>query len=446
MNPRRLIPYLVIFLVLVGAYVGLRWHQAQKTAQEQKAKEIYNFSAAEISGLSLKRGKEEIQFVRQGAGWEITKPLQSKTDKFAMDDLLKTLATLKMERNLGPGELKSFGLEPPAAVLSFTAQGKPHQLALGSQVPGGQSYYALKDQAPDILLIARANKDTLDPKLVALRDKTLWPFNPGQVKSLKIRSGKTQVALEKSGPHTWRYVGRPDFRVRSDRIQFLLQRLSEARIEDFNPTPPKDLKAAGLAPRPQIEVTLVTPPGTESLFLGGASPKGNYARLGSQGSLVEVGREVSNQISTTLAGLEDRRLWSGDIMGVHRMVWGAPEKTWTAVREKNSWTITGPNQAPLKKSSPEVEWTLTNFQKLEYSSLLPKAPAPGPVTFTVEFFDGAGKSLFRLEEMGQPEKTGVKVLTKAGDTTAGALIPATGLADWQKQLSQLTQPPPQPKK
>jgi hypothetical protein len=445
-NPRRLIPYLAIFLVLAGVYVGLRWHQRQKVAQEQKAKEIYNFPEKEISAFSLKRGQEEIKLSRQGTDWEITKPLKSKADKLTIDSLLRTLAKLKMEQNLGKGNLKSFGLEPPAAVLSFTAKGTPHQLALGSQAPGGMSFYVRKDHDPRILLISRSSKDDLLPQLAALRDKTLWPFHPEQVKSLKIRTGKTLVNLEKSGPQTWRWVGRPDFRVRSDRVQFLLRRLSEAPIMDFHPTPPKDPKATGLAPRPRIEVTLVTAKGTESLFLGGASVKGNYARLGTHGPLLQVKREVSDQIAKTLAGLEDHRLWSGDIMAVHRMVWGAPGKTWTAVKEKNSWKITGPKQAAFKKSGPEVEWALIGFQKLEFSNLLPKVPALNPVAFTVEFFDGAGKSLFRLEEGNKAEKTGVRVLTKAGDTTAGAVVPPKGLADWQKQMNRLSTPPPKPKK
>jgi hypothetical protein len=445
-NPRRLIPYLVVFLVLAGVYAGLRWHQVQKAAQERKAKEVYNFPEKEISALSLKRGKEEIKLRRQGTDWEITQPLTSKADKQTIGSLLRTLAKLKMQRNLGKGELKSFGLEPPAAVLSFTAKGAAHQLALGSQAPGGMSYYARKDNGPNILLISIADKNDLEPQLAALRDKTLWPFKPGQVKSLKIHAGKTQVNLEKSSPLAWRWVGRPDIKVRNDRVEFLLKQLSEAKIMDFNPTPPKDLKAAGLAPRPNIAVTLVTPKGTETLFLGGASVKGNYARLGAKGSLLQVKRNVSDRITRTLAGLEDRRLWSGDIMAVHRMVWGPPGKTWTAVKEKTSWKITGPDKKAFKKSGPEVEWALINFQKLEHSSLLPKLPAPNPAAFIVEFFDGVGKPLFRLEEAGKPEKTGVRVLTKAGGASAGALIPPKSLADWQKQLNRLSTPPPKPKK
>ena len=41
MNPRRLIPYVVVFLILAGTYVGLRWHQRQKETREQQAKQVF---------------------------------------------------------------------------------------------------------------------------------------------------------------------------------------------------------------------------------------------------------------------------------------------------------------------------------------------------------------------------------------------------------------------
>ena len=34
MNPRRLIPYGVVFLALVATYVGLRWYQVHREVRE----------------------------------------------------------------------------------------------------------------------------------------------------------------------------------------------------------------------------------------------------------------------------------------------------------------------------------------------------------------------------------------------------------------------------
>ena len=131
---------------------------------------------------------------------------------------------------------------------------------MNGAAPAGAGYYILKDKGPNILIIPMAVKDSLDQQLTALRNKSLWAFDPAQVKSLKIRMDKTQVDLEKTGATAWRWVGRPNFRVRADRVDQLLSQLSEAQITAFPPAP-KDLKAAGLAPPAKTEVTITTPQG-----------------------------------------------------------------------------------------------------------------------------------------------------------------------------------------
>ena len=444
MSPRRLLPYLAVFLVLVGTYAGLRWHQAQKEAREKQAKQVFAFKADDISAVTLKRDQAEIQLTRQGADWEITQPLKARADALAAGDLVKALAQLKLERDLGPGDLKGFGLDKPGLVISFTAKGQPQQLALGSPAPGGRGFYVRKGESPNILLVAAGVRDALDQPLDALRDKTLWAFDPGRVKSLQLRTAKTQVSLTKTAAGTWRWEGRPDFRVRPDRVEQLLRRLSEARITRFPPAP-KDLKAVGLAPRAPTEVSVATPQGVQTLFIGARVKEGYYARVGDQGPVVQVGLSVPDEIARTIPILEDRRLWSGALMEVRKVVWGTPGKTWTATKELDFWKLTGPDKAEFKQSAPRVEMALVNFQNLEYSSLLPQAGVPGNAAFTLESFDGAGKSLFKLEELGQPGQAGVVVRTQAGDTVGRAVVSQQNFSRWQEEMARLTTPPPQPK-
>ena len=41
MTFRRLIPYVVVFLILAGVYGGLRWRQEQQVAREEQAKKVF---------------------------------------------------------------------------------------------------------------------------------------------------------------------------------------------------------------------------------------------------------------------------------------------------------------------------------------------------------------------------------------------------------------------
>lgn len=444
MNPRRLIPYVVVFLILAGTYVGLRWHQAQKETREQQAKQVFTCKEAEITALTLKRGKEEVQLTRQGAVWEMTKPVKAKTDPDTVRDLVKALAELKKERDLGPGEVKTFGLDEAAVSISFTAKGEQHRVVLGEPVPGGRSYYARKDDDPNVFVINTGARESLNQQVLSLRDKTLWAFDPTQVKSIKIRIDKTVVDLEKTG--AWRWVGRADYKVRADRVEELLRQLQRAQIIDFPRVGPKDLRAAGLAPQAKTEVTLVTPKGAESLFLGAGTGSEIYARLGPQGQVVKVGKGLPEQIARAVTTLEDRRLWTGSVAEVGKVVWGLPGRTRTAVREANFWKISGPDQAEAQQAVTRFQMGITSFQRLEYSSSLPQTGAAGKESYLVEFLGLGDKPIFRLEEVGKKGETELIVRTKSGETMGAAVIPRKDFVRWQQEMDRLSTPPANPVK
>ncbi len=446
MNPRRLIPYGVVFLALVATYVGLRWYQVHREVREIRAKQVFDFKTGEISAITLKRPGGEIQLARQGKGWEITRPEQAKADAATVEEMLRQLANLGMVRDLGPGDLKVFGLDQPALQVSFIGKGEQHRLALGEAVPASQGYYARKDDVPGVFIIATGARDSLNQQLFALRDRNLWAFNPDQVESLRIRNDQNQVDLVKGNGNTWSWVGRPGIRLSSPRMEQLLRELSGAQVTEFPAAPPLDLQAAGLAPRAGMEVTVSSPQGAESLYLGAQTPNGVYARVGAQGPVIIVARNLPEKIQRGLANLEDRRLWTGLIPEVGQVAWGPPGQTWTARREPEGWKISGPNRAEVKEPAYRLEMALIDFQKLESSRLvsLPQAGAPAAPVFVVELFDQGGKSLFRLEQLGNLGKgqAETEVRTTSGGTTVTAVIPQEDFNRWQEEMTRLTAPPP----
>jgi hypothetical protein len=439
MTPRRLLPYVLIFLVLGGVYGGLRWRQEKRVAQEEQAKKVFHLKEDDISDLTLDRGKEVIRLVKKDKIWYLSAPLETKADQTTVDSMLTTLARLHKERDLGvEKDLKSFGLDKPALVVKFTAKEQAHQLAVGAKVPGDQNYYVLEDQNPHLLMISQGSKDSLDRQLLALRDKTLVPFISSEVKGVKIKTAENVVDLEKTGPQIWRWSGRPDFRVRSDRVEKLLREVHLARAKNFLAEAPKNMRPLGLVPRLQTEITVVTSSGDQTLFLGAKKDDTVYARTGSQGPIMLVDAALPVEINKTLAALEDRRLWSGDILAVGRVVWGSPGKTWTAKKEKETWQITGPDQAATQLPAARLEMALWNFQKLEAGRTLPKgAASTGKPVFVADLFDQGGNSLFHLEAMGV-KGTDLEVITRAGDKTVTALVPQAAFRQWQEEMHRLT--------
>ncbi|MDP2046853.1 MAG: DUF4340 domain-containing protein [Deltaproteobacteria bacterium] len=458
MTLRRLIPYVVVFLILAVAYGGLRWGKERQMARDEEAKKVFALKEGDLSDLSLVRGKDEVSLVKKDQIWRLTAPVDTQADQTVVASLLTTLARLRMERDLGAEkDLKPFGLDKPGLVVKFTAQGQPHQLAIGAKVPGDQNYYVLRDQDNRLLTISMGSKDSLDRQLLALRDKTLLPFVMGEVKGLKVKGPKTTVAFSKTGPQTWGWDGRPDFRVRGDRVEKLLRDLHIARAKNFLEPTPKKLTALDLDPKQRTEITVATSAGDRTLWLGAKKDDAVYARLGAGGAVVLVDAALAGEVGKTMASLEDRRLWSGAIAAVHQVVWGPPGKTWTARKDQESWKITGPDQAVTQQPAARLEVALWNFQKLEGEKIKPSKDAPkGPPAFGLELLDQDGKPLLHLEELGPKTEAKAKgkdksknksrdkdndhlaVRIQEGKITATVFIAREPFRQWQAEMQRLT--------
>ena len=127
------------------------------------------------------------------------------------------------------------------------------------------------------------------------------------------------------------------------------------------------------------------------------------------------------------------------------MIWGPPGKTWQGVKEKDSWQITGPGKKTFKQPAVRLEVGLWKLQTLEMTKSASPPKTQGKPLYVLELKDASGKSLFRLEELGQGKKKEVLVRVKRGDQTATGLIAPKAYQAWQQEMERLTQPPHAPK-
>ncbi len=443
-SPRRVLVFLAVFLVVASGYFLVTWRDKQKEQAEQAAKRLYQVKEADIGALTLQKGTQVIRLEKKGQVWQIVSPVDSPADKDVVQSVLTTLAYLTKNRNLGElQDLKPFGLDPPGLIVRFTVQDKDHQLLIGNPIPGKHGYYVMRDQDKEVLIISAGDKESLDRPLAALRDKTLFAFALDKVKALKIRLDSHQVDLQKVSPGTWKWQGREQTKVRADRVESLLRRLDLARIRDFVTESPgaKELAAQGLAPKPKGEIVLEEGEQKTALLLGNAREEAVYARKGSGGPVFLVEERLKKDIEQALARLEDRRLWTETITGVHHISWGPPDKPWKAVKGEKSWQLTGPAKESLSQSFLRLEMALQRFQDLEYLRLRPGDKPAGSGSFLFELRDAADQLLVRLVEIGRPEPEKVEVSLEQPGKTEQALISLKPYQSWRDDLDRLTQKP-----
>ena len=463
MTPRKLLPFLAVFVVLACVYFFLEWHRGKTAREEAEAQRIFAVREPDITTVTIKRPSEEIRLVKEGKEWRLEQPLKDRADILAMNSFLGTLAQLRFHRDLGPEkDLKPFGLDQPPLVVSFTVGDQTHTLNVGKKSPGEKGYYARRDQDPRVLLIDTSAKDTLDRPLSDLRNRALFDFSVEHVKALRVKTGASQVDLEKKDG-SWTLVNRGPFKIFPDRLERLLRFISLARVKEFVPEPVKDLKSYGLAP-PALEITVVTDKGEQSLSLGNRQEGECYARQGDQRPVVLMENLLLDLFTSPLesvAGLrqnplwehvrgtfpnylEDRRLWTGEVKDVASLTWGPPEKSWTAAKSEDFYKLTGPDKQELRQPAVRVELALLKLRDLEVERLLSAGPQENKVQYLVDLRNAGGQTLFRLEELG-PSDGQIKVrYTAGGESPREALVSKSAYDQWQKEMALLAMPPPSP--
>lgn len=442
MHPRRLVIFLAVFAALAAGYYLVAWQQERAAQAERAARRLFAVKDDDITEIAVKKAAGEIRLVRQERAWGLTMPLTARADQEAAKNQAATLAALDRDRDLG--ELQDpqvYGLQSPSLVVEFTAGGQVHRLAVGHPTPGKLGYYVQRDQDKRLFTITQMAKESLDRPVDAFRDKTLFDFSLDKVGKVKIAVGPTVMELEKTAAGAWRWAGRDQFKVRKDRFEAFLRHLTLARVKEFVADPPKDGGTLGFTPVPTAEVAVSVPEQSpQTLMVGARRQDDFYARREAAGPLFLVEAELAQRVMGAAANLEDRRLWFGDLGEVARLVWGPPDKPWTAVKEKDGWRLTGPDRQEVRQPAVRLEAVLIKLQELEFQRLLP-APPSGKKEYAVEVLDGSGSPFFRLLQTGKADKDHVVVRLERAGKQEGAWLGKADLEQWQADIARLTQPP-----
>ncbi len=462
MSGKKLLFYLGALLLVAGGYYYSEFRHSRQTAQEQAAKKLFQVKTDDITVLTLKSDKGEIQLQRVPATdkapepataasptatpdeWRLTKPIAVKADELTMNSLLNALAELKMQRRLDEppaDKLKDFGLEKPLFTLEFQAAGQSHQLRFGLNVPGDKSIYAQKDQDSGVLLISTADKETLNRTLTALRSKLIFTLAPEKVTEIRLIRNQDRLTFQKTGPSAWTSGDQPQTKLRTDKLEALLRQLTTAQTLEFVAEKVDDLKKYGLAPSPTLRLTLLGGQQEETLLLGNKQEERYFAQKSGTAPVILVDKSLVEKLPTSSAALEDRRLWAGKEADVHKVVWGAPDKQITAIREKDGWNLQAPDGPARPESSLKFGLALWKLRELEYARLLTAADAKKDTApnFILQLFGPEDKPLFQLEELNL-EKDQVKVTFSQGEKTLAALMPAKALAELKENLDRLAAP------
>ncbi len=318
MNPRSTVLVLLV-LAALGAYVY--WVELPGDTQKTEDERLLVLDEEAVTGITLTFPDRKLVLARSDDGWRLTEPVDAGADAAAVKNLLHMIGGAKITRTLEDvdDKLASYGLEPPAAVLTLTTNDgtNPPALSIGEATSVGFSSYAQRSDDPNVYITAAAFRSGMLKEAKDLRDKRVLLFEDQDVRRIGlVHAGEGEVetlVLERPDASTdWQITAPATYPGDGSETRALLSSARGIRITDFvSDEADVDLTPYGLD-APRLALTIGTgeddPP--QTLVLGGAhvdeEKKEIYAKRTDSAAVYSIPEFALKNLGKDLATLRDK--------------------------------------------------------------------------------------------------------------------------------------------
>lgn len=350
MSYKRTLIFLIVFAALAGFFYAYEIRGGEKRKEaEQKAKLLLSFKPNDVTTLTLTKTEQHVVAKKENGKWNIAEPVTAPADQPKVDQMLKTLADLKYERDLGAQtDIESFGLSKPEAEIEVAGpRGNLGKLLLGTSTPDGANFYVKRAADQQVYTASKSARGKIDLALFDMRDKTVFDFSPPDVKSLTVSHGASTVKLEKKSEGEWQITSPEEHAADAAKITGLLDSIKFAKVKKFVEEDAADLAAYGLAnPSARLELAFGDKTGTLSFGKTGEPDSKNvYAARNDQRQVVELDADILAKLAGDVDVWRDKRLVRFEIPQVSKLEVKSPEGRIVVERPSTNteeWKLTEP--------------------------------------------------------------------------------------------------------
>jgi hypothetical protein len=440
----------VILLALASFYYvyEVRLGPEREQAEARKGR-VLSAELGDVTEVRIERPGETVHVKREAEAWQMLEPVKARGDRSVIDDLVTTAVTAKSDREINaapsPESLKDFGLEKPAATVTFTLKdGKQTGLVLGGKTPTGAWVYARQLETPAVLAIGETVLRDATRPVADYRDKTILAVDRKDVTGLEIATRDDTLVLEQKDGK-WVLTEPRGLAADGDTIREFFDKLTGAKVREFVAEAPPSLAMYGLD-RP---TRLVVHTGkdkdraTRTLLFGRADSekKGVYAMRHGESSVLLIPDDVWTALPKTVATAREKTIVPFDRDKLTALEIESDKGHVKLVRENETWKIVAPETLPADQ--PSVGGVLFKLRDLkaqaflsEDASGIPRFLSKPAVTVTVTE-QGANPRTVLLAP--SPEKRGGQPSAYAGVAGHGpvVLVEGTAVNDLSRSLTDL---------
>jgi hypothetical protein len=195
----------LLFLAVAGTLYFMS-EAVDRRSQEQEREsnrlvrlsDPLNVASFSISGKEIPK---TIRIERRDAEhrWEMVKPVIHEADGMQVGRLLSTVLEGQIKGRIeNPGDLKQFGLDPPAIKLTLIdRKGDQAVLWLGHLSPTKDFAYAAVPGGDEVWLVEPTLRGAVNRSVFELREKAVLDFVVNKVEGLELNAGKQPLKLKR---------------------------------------------------------------------------------------------------------------------------------------------------------------------------------------------------------------------------------------------------------
>ncbi|MDD8020318.1 MAG: DUF4340 domain-containing protein [Acidobacteriota bacterium] len=369
---------LLVIFILALAGVLLVEHNS-KIAKEKKEKTelLTDLKVSDVEKLQLINSDQTTITIQKDekGNWQVIEPLVTEADSYEVNNLVETLAGLRIEHLVDnqPADLKEYGFPQKEIKIWLKEQSEPISILTGMENPLDGTLYARRADETRVVLLPAYVKTSLDKKLFDLRNKNILKFEPKEVQSLELSSRELAWKLIKKGDDFY-LISPVEALASSSQIDSILNNLSALKARNFLAEDKKleDLKAYGLHP-PEYTIRLMLANGQEIILSLRKKEETVIATTSLLAKIVQVDNQIINDICKKASELREKRIaqfnsWRATALTIKR-----GSESFSLVKEKsgdkdkpedNWYLITQTGQKELAEAS-QAESLLRQLEYLE---------------------------------------------------------------------------------
>ncbi len=306
-----------VVLLIIGGYAFVNYRFSRPVPKPK----LLGIKADEIARIDLKYPGRELVIARDkpGAPWMITKPIGTRANQTAANNLANAIADCQSTRTIDehPKHFAPFGLAKPAVtvvVTTFKGRTLPG-IEVGKTTPVGFNAYIRMTDKPAVMLVSSAFPPGMQKTVDEMRDRSLMNFNIDDVTKFTLQPDDGPLIEVDHDRKTgkWEIVEPRRYPADPTQVRQVLSSLADAQVSDFVNDAPADVSQYGLE-KPHLTVTVYTTrkgaAHIQSLLFGfrerGKGKDGIYVRRGERAPVYAVHSFVLTNVNKTLLDLRDK--------------------------------------------------------------------------------------------------------------------------------------------